>query len=62
MIRILGKRLRVVGIVDLNQDRASKVLAIKAADDNVKGGYLGTEIFKSLEEAASALSGDLQPS
>lgn len=60
--RILGSRLRIVGIVDLKEERARKVLAIKGADENVKTGYENTQVFKSLEEAASKLGPGSQPS
>ncbi|WVF71483.1 hypothetical protein IAT40_006289 [Kwoniella sp. CBS 6097] len=57
----LGSRLNVVGLIDRDQDRADRVLAIKRADDNVKSGYEKTKVFGSIDEAAKALKGDDVP-
>ncbi|WVQ67637.1 uncharacterized protein L199_005840 [Kwoniella botswanensis] len=57
----LGSRLNVVGLVDLNKDRANSVLAIKRADANVKHGYENTKVFGSIKEAGEGLKGDDTP-
>lgn len=59
--RILGPRLRVVGVIDKNVPRAERVLTIKRADDSVSAGYEDTKIFTSLDEAGAALTGDDVP-
>ena len=56
--RILGERLNIVGVVDRDQCRAERALAIKRADINIRGGYASTKIFKSLDEAGSILASE----
>lgn len=56
-LRILGPRLRIVGVVDKNKERADRVLGIKRADPKVAQAYETTNVFGSLDEAGSALSG-----
>ncbi|WVW83941.1 hypothetical protein I302_105964 [Kwoniella bestiolae CBS 10118] len=57
----LGSRLNVVGLVDLNVERANSVLTIKRADANVKHGYEHTKVFKSIKAAGQGLKGDDVP-
>lgn len=54
---ILGPRLRIVGVVDKNKERAERVLAIKRADASVAQSYESTNIFNSLDNAGSTLVG-----
>ncbi|WWC70175.1 uncharacterized protein I206_104123 [Kwoniella pini CBS 10737] len=53
----LGERLNVVGLIDLNTERANNVLTIKRADANVKTGYEHTKVFTSIKEAGENLKG-----
>ncbi|WWC62163.1 uncharacterized protein I303_104755 [Kwoniella dejecticola CBS 10117] len=57
----LGKRLNVVGLIDMNAERANNVLTIKRADANVKSGYENTRVFTSIKEAGEGLQGDDTP-
>ncbi|WRT66398.1 uncharacterized protein IL334_003354 [Kwoniella shivajii] len=57
----LGQRLNVVGLIDMNKERAESVLTIKRADASVKAGYENTKVFTSLKEAGEALKGDEVP-
>jgi hypothetical protein len=57
IIRILGVRLNIVGVVDRDHDRAERVLGIKKADITIQG-YATTKIFNSLDEAGSILSSE----
>lgn len=58
--RHLGKRLNVVGLIDINKAHAENILRMKRADDSITG-YDNARVFASIDEAAEALKGDLAP-
>lgn len=59
-LRHLGKRLNVVGLIDINKEHAENILRMKRANDSITG-YNNAKVFASIDEAAEALKGDLAP-
>jgi hypothetical protein len=57
--RKLGKRLRVVGLIDVDVGKAGVVLRNKR--EKVERNYEDTMVFASIEEAGRVLQGDRTP-
>ena len=55
--RILGPRLRVVGLIDVDEARAKSALALKLTSEiqDIRTAWAGCRLFPTVADAALAL-------